>query len=68
MNAVGQKHGATASQVALAWLLAQYEQMLLIPGTASIAHLDDNLAVGGIALDAEDLARLDKVEPFTPAG
>jgi pyridoxine 4-dehydrogenase len=68
VNAVARKHGASASQVALAWLLAQYERMLLIPGTASIAHLDQNLAVGAIPLDADDLARLDKVEPFTPAG
>ncbi|MCC3762911.1 oxidoreductase [Glycomyces sp. TRM65418] len=67
VNAVGRKHDATASQVALAWLLARYERMLLIPGTASIAHLDENLAVGRITLDAEDLARLDEVEPFTPA-
>ncbi|MEU6250030.1 oxidoreductase [Glycomyces sp. NPDC047010] len=63
VGAVARKHGATPSQVALAWLLAQYERMLLIPGTASIGHLDENLAVGEIVLDAEDLARLDKVQP-----
>jgi pyridoxine 4-dehydrogenase len=62
VGAVARKHGATASQVALAWLLAQYERLLLIPGTASIAHLDENLAVAGIELDADDLARLEKVE------
>jgi pyridoxine 4-dehydrogenase len=60
---VARKHGVTASQVALAWLLARYERMLLIPGTGSIAHLDENLAVASIALDAEDMARLDKVQP-----
>ncbi|GAA1670045.1 oxidoreductase [Glycomyces endophyticus] len=63
VGAVARKHGVTTSQVALAWLLAQYERMLLIPGTASVAHLDENLAVGEIVLDAEDLARLDKVAP-----
>jgi pyridoxine 4-dehydrogenase len=59
--AVAAKHGVSASQVALAWLLAQYENVLLIPGTSSVAHLEENLAVAGIALDAEDLATLDGV-------
>lgn len=63
VSAVARKHGATPSQIALAWLLAQYDRMLLIPGTGSIAHLDENLAVDGIELDADDLARLEKVEP-----
>ena len=45
------KHGATPSQVALAWLLARYDRMLLIPGTTSVAHLEENMAAGGVALD-----------------
>jgi aryl-alcohol dehydrogenase-like predicted oxidoreductase len=60
---VADKHGATASQVALAWLLARYERMLLIPGTTSVAHLEENLAAIDIELDAGDLADLDAVEP-----
>jgi pyridoxine 4-dehydrogenase len=59
---VAERHGATASQVALAWLLARYDRMLLIPGTASTAHLEENLAAGEITLDEEDLATLDSVE------
>jgi aryl-alcohol dehydrogenase-like predicted oxidoreductase len=55
------KHGVTPAQVALAWLLARYERMLLIPGTTSVAHLEENLAVADIELDAEDLALLDRV-------
>lgn len=62
VSAVARKHGATATQIALAWLLHRYERMLLIPGTGSIAHLDENLAVGRIELDADDLERLEKVE------
>ena len=54
--------GATPSQVALAWLLARYDRMLLIPGTTSVAHLEENLAAGEVALDADDLARLDSVQ------
>ncbi len=58
---VAAKHGVTGSQVALAWLLAHYERMLLIPGTSSIAHLEENLAVAEIELDDEDLATLEDV-------
>jgi pyridoxine 4-dehydrogenase len=60
---VADKHGATPAQIALAWLLARYERMLLIPGTSSIAHLDENMAAIEIELDDADLAVLDGVEP-----
>jgi pyridoxine 4-dehydrogenase len=62
ISKVAEKHGVTASQVALAWLLARYERMLLIPGTASVGHLEENLAAIDIELDADDLAELDAVE------
>ena len=55
------KHGVTPSQVALAWLLARYDRMLLIPGTTSVAHLEENLAAGGLGLDDQDTAVLDDV-------
>ncbi len=60
---VADKHGATPSQVALAWLLARYDRMLLIPGTSSIAHLEENMAAIELKLDDTDLAGLDRVEP-----
>jgi pyridoxine 4-dehydrogenase len=59
---VAEKHSATASQVALAWLLARYDRMLLIPGTTSVAHLEQNLAAADIELDADDLTALEAVE------
>ena len=59
---VADKHGATPSQIALAWLLARYERMLLIPGTSSVAHLEENMAAIEIELDEADLALLDRVE------
>jgi aryl-alcohol dehydrogenase-like predicted oxidoreductase len=59
--AVADKHEATAPQVALAWLLYRYDRMLLIPGTASVAHLEENMGAGAVALDDEDLARLESV-------
>jgi pyridoxine 4-dehydrogenase len=39
------------------------ERILLIPGTTSVAHLEENLAAGEIALDTSDLERLSRVEP-----
>jgi aryl-alcohol dehydrogenase-like predicted oxidoreductase len=51
---------ATPAQVAIAWLLARSPVMLPIPGTASIAHLEDNAAAAALRLSAEDLAELGK--------
>jgi aryl-alcohol dehydrogenase-like predicted oxidoreductase len=58
---VADKHGATATQIALAWLLARYDRMLLIPGTSSVAHLEENMAATELELDDGDLAALDRV-------
>lgn len=55
------KHGATPAQIALAWLLARYERMLLIPGTSSVVHLEENMAAVEIDLDEADLAALDRL-------
>jgi pyridoxine 4-dehydrogenase len=59
---VTEKRGATPSQVALAWLLARYERMLLIPGTSSVAHLEENLSAYEVELDDVDLTALEAVE------
>lgn len=55
---VAERLGVTPAQVGLAWLLARAENMLLIPGTSSLAHLEENLAVAGIELSEDDLAEL----------
>ena len=60
---VADKQGATPSQIALAWLLARYDRMLLIPGTRSVAHLEENMAATELELDDGDLAALDRIEP-----
>lgn len=58
--------GATPSQVGLAWLLAHAPNTLLIPGTRSIAHLEENIGAGDVTLSADAIARLDAVtEPGT---
>ena len=53
--------GVTTAQVALAWLLAQAPLVLLIPGTSSLGHLEENLAAADVVLDAEALAALDGI-------
>jgi aryl-alcohol dehydrogenase-like predicted oxidoreductase len=58
VQAVADRRGATPAQVGLAWLLARADNILLIPGTSSLAHLEENLAVGDLVLPAADLAEL----------
>ncbi len=55
---VASKHGATPAQVALAWLLRRGDHVLLIPGTRSVGHLEENLAAAELELDADDLEAL----------
>jgi pyridoxine 4-dehydrogenase len=55
------KHGVTTSQVALAWLLHRDTQILLIPGTSSVAHLEENMGAAAVSLDDEDLSALEQV-------
>ena len=53
--------GVTPAQVGLAWLLAHAPNTLLIAGTRSIAHLEENIGAGNVTLSAEAIARLDAV-------
>jgi len=61
LDAIAEKHRATPSQVALAWLLARSPNILLIPGTSSIAHLEENTAVLDVVLDHDDSDRIDAI-------
>ena len=61
VRAVADELGVTPGQAALAWLLAGYDQTLLIPGTSNPAHLAENLAAGAIELPAAALAALDRL-------
>jgi len=56
---VAERLKATPAQVAIAWLLAKSPVMLPIPGTGSIAHLEENVAAAKLKLSREDLASLD---------
>jgi aryl-alcohol dehydrogenase-like predicted oxidoreductase len=61
LSAVADRLGATPMQVALAWLLQRSPNILLIPGTSSVAHLRENLAAGQLTLSRKILAELDGV-------
>jgi pyridoxine 4-dehydrogenase len=56
---IAKVHDATPHQVALAWLLARSAVMLPIPGTGSVAHLEENMAAASLRLTAEEVAGLD---------
>ena len=62
LSAVAASLRATPMQVALAWLLHRSPNILLIPGTSSVAHLRENLAATELALSDEALARLDAID------
>ncbi|KAA9379190.1 aldo/keto reductase [Microbispora cellulosiformans] len=59
LAAVMERHGATAAQIALAWLLATSPALLAIPGTGVLDHLEENMGAGRIRLTPEDLAALE---------
>ncbi|MEV5082010.1 aldo/keto reductase family oxidoreductase [Streptomyces sp. NPDC093064] len=61
LTAVATRLDATPMSVALAWLLQRSPNILLIPGTSSVAHLRENAAGAGLPLSDDDLAELDKI-------
>lgn len=60
LGAIAAHHNATVAQVALAWLLKRSANILLIPGTSSIQHLEENLQAGQIELSDEEFETLSK--------
>ncbi|MFC6283240.1 MULTISPECIES: aldo/keto reductase family oxidoreductase [Polaromonas] len=66
LSAVAARLGATPLQVALAWLLQRAPNILLIPGTSSVAHLKENLAASGMLLPEDALRELDSMESAGP--
>jgi pyridoxine 4-dehydrogenase len=55
---IAEQHSATPTQVVLAWLLARSPAMLPIPGTGSVAHLEENVGAAGLQLSGEEVAAL----------
>jgi aryl-alcohol dehydrogenase-like predicted oxidoreductase len=60
---VGAAHGASAAQVALAWLLARGDDVVPIPGSKRRATLEDSARAADLELTAAELARLDEAAP-----
>jgi pyridoxine 4-dehydrogenase len=67
LSSVAGRLGATPMQVALSWLLHRAPNILLIPGTSSVAHLRENLAAGQLTLSPQTLAELDGIAAVAPA-
>jgi pyridoxine 4-dehydrogenase len=61
LGSVAARLGASPMAVAQAWLLQRSPNVLLIPGTSSVAHLRENVAAASLALDTETVAELDKI-------
>ena len=61
LHRIAARHGATVFQVALAWLLEHSPAMLVIPGTSSVEHLEENVAAAEIKLSKGDMEELDKL-------
>ncbi|WP_394807231.1 oxidoreductase [Streptomyces asiaticus] len=66
LRTVAERHGATAHQIALAWGLARSPAIIQIPGTSSLAHIEENMAAARIALGEDDMALLE--QPVASAG
>jgi pyridoxine 4-dehydrogenase len=60
LDTVARRHGATPSQVALAWVLKRSPVMLPIPGTSKVSHLEENVAAVNVELSDEEFAALDR--------
>jgi aryl-alcohol dehydrogenase-like predicted oxidoreductase len=58
INTIAARHSATPGQIALAWLLMRSPVMLPIPGTSSVAHLEENVAAANVKLSDEEFRAL----------
>ena len=63
IEAIAREKGVTPSQLVLAWLLAQGDDVVPIPGTKRVAYLEENLGALGVRLSADDRRRIDEAMP-----
>lgn len=61
LREIAERHAATQAQVSLAWLLHRSPNILLIPGTSGLVHLEENCAAGRFVLTEDEMGRLDGV-------
>jgi aryl-alcohol dehydrogenase-like predicted oxidoreductase len=62
LESIARKHDAAPSQIALAWLLRRSPNMLPIPGTSKVRHLEENVAAAGISLSDDDFTTLSELK------
>ena len=67
VNEMAAEKGGTAAQLALAWVRAQGQDIVPIPGTKRVKYLEDNVGAMDVDLTAQDLARLDEIMPMGAA-
>ena len=65
---VAEQKGATPAQIALAWLLAQWDLIVPIPGTTKLHRLEENLRAAKVELTPEDLRRIDEASSQIQGG
>ncbi|HEX8427279.1 aldo/keto reductase [Hymenobacter sp.] len=63
LTQIGLKYNATKQQIALSWLLHRAPNILLIPGTSQVKHLEENMQAASISLSPEDMAELEAINP-----
>jgi aryl-alcohol dehydrogenase-like predicted oxidoreductase len=63
VKALARRNGCTAAQLALAWVMAQGEDMVPIPGTKRVKYLEDNMGAARVKLTKEELAEIDRLFP-----
>ena len=63
LDAIAARAGCSRAQLALAWLLAKGDHVIVIPGTTKVAHLEENQGAGAIRVDAATMAELDALLP-----
>lgn len=61
LQVIAEKHGASVHQVALSWLLHHADNIILIPGTSSVKHLEENVKAEHVELTDDDMAELDTI-------
>ena len=67
LQKIGTRHNATTQQIALSWLLHRANNILLIPGTSKVAHLEENIKAASLSLSTEDMHELDQISASNQA-
>jgi aryl-alcohol dehydrogenase-like predicted oxidoreductase len=68
LNHIGEKYRATAHQVALSWLLHHADNILLIPGTSKVKHLEENYKALDMELSEENMRQLEELRQAAISG